>query len=74
MTPAELDALLSVLRRHKVAKYEDRNLTLTLSHLAFMPDGELPLMPIGAQHGNPTFDELLFASSLPVTPQELKGE
>ncbi len=74
MTPDQLDALCVVMRRHGVKRCGE----VELFELAPPPDVG-PLAPskqaIGAEHGYPTAEEMLFASSpFPMTPEELKAK
>jgi len=68
-----LDAVLASARKHGVRALKVASLGLDV---AFHPP-DAPVikvdhkLPIGEAHGMPTDDEMLFASSIPLTPEEL---
>ncbi len=71
MTPDQLDALCVVMRRHGVRRCGEVELFELAPEVGDLAPSK---QAIGAEHGYPTAEEMLFASSpFPVTPEELKA-
>lgn len=74
MTPAELEALAVVMKRHRVLKCGDVELHPSAFDAKDSPAEEAAPLPVPASDPVAQNEEaLLFASSLPMTAAELGG-
>lgn len=71
-----LDTLGMAAQLYKIKSYKDANIEVTFGETSGQPLGFLSgpeKQPMGEENGMPTEDELLFASSIPLSPEEIRA-